>query len=246
MHLRLGTGHVGVGSIVTLDNARVAALLGLDVVIISKGGLGSAFDELALNKTVCDQVGVKIAGVILNRVLPEKREMVDTYITKALDRWGIPLIGSVPYNQFLSTPSMEDFETLFQTKLLSGEAYHYSHFRTMRLVATSVETFKEGLFPDQLIVTPATREDIIDSLVVHRTRGEPGHGLILTGRHPPRPATIEKLKKADIPTMYAAHTSFDAMRMITSFIAKIRKEDVSKVEKAIEVVETYLDFTKIL
>ncbi len=243
-----GTGHVGVGSIVTLNNATVAAQLGLDVVIIAKGGLGSAFDELALNKTLCDQLGVKIAGVILNRVIPEKNEMILTYITKALKRWNIPLIGSIPYNQFLSTPSMEDFENLFKTRLISGESYHYSHFETMRLIATSVETFKERLFSNQLIVTPATREDIIRCLIETRQHAHngPEHGLILTGQHPPHPNLVEQLKQADIPSLYAAYTSFDAMKMITSFIAKIRKEDSSKVKKAIELVESHLDLSKIL
>lgn len=243
-----GTGHVGVGSIVTLSNAAIAAQLKLDIVIIAKGGLGSAFDELALNKSLCDQYGVRIAGVILNRVIPEKQEMVQEYISKALARWDIPLIGMIPYNQFLSTPSMEDFETLFQTKLLSGENYHYRHFETMRLVATSAETFEERLFPNQLIVTPATREDIIHCILQKKQdlNDEPHTGLILTGRHPPKPRIVEELKRADIPSLYAAYPSFEAMHMITSFTAKIRKEDISKVEKAIELVESHLDFANLL
>ncbi|MFC2049530.1 DRTGG domain-containing protein, partial [Chlamydiota bacterium] len=190
----------------------------------------------------------KICGVILNRVLDEKREMILNYFNKALERWDIPLIGCVPYNQFLSTPSMEDFEALFKTKLLSGEEYHYRHFKTIRLVATSLETFQERIFPDQLIVTPATREDIILALIAQRQdpTHEPEQGLILTGRHPPKPALVEQLKSSRIPSLYAAYTSFDAMRLITSFTAKIRKEDISKVKKAIEVVEKHLDFSLII
>ncbi len=241
-----GTGHVGVGSIVNLNNARVASSLGLDLVIIARGGLGSSFDELALNKGICDQMGIKISGVILNRVIDEKREMILEYFTKALRRWNIPLIGCVPYNQFLNTPSMEDFETLFQTMLLSGEQYHYRHFNTIRLVATSVETFKERIFPNQLIVTPATREDIILALIEKQDpKEEPQHGLILTGRHPPKAPVIEKLRQSNIPSLYAAYTSFETMRRITTFTAKIRKEDISKVEKAIELVEKQLDFSLI-
>ena len=165
---------------------------------------------------------------------------------KALKRWNIPLIGCVPYNQFLSTPTMEDFETLFKTKLLSGQRFHYRHYQMIRLVATSLETFKERIFSNQLIVTPATREDIILALIEQRlAQGqEPEQGLILTGRHPPLPSLIEKLKRAEIPSLYAS--SFDAMKMITSFTAKIRKEDTSKVHKAIELVENHLDFSLII
>lgn len=245
-----GTGHVGVGSIVNLSNAAVAKALELDIVMIARGGLGSAFDELALNKALCDQHGVKIAGVILNRVLDEKREMVIHYVSKALEPWEIPLIGCIPFNQFLNTPSMEDFENLFNTILIAGEKYHYRHFETIRLVATSVETFKERIFSNQLIVTPATREDIIRSIIEKRAslseEKEPEHGLILTGRHPPTPLMIAKLKKADIPSLYAPYSSYEAMRKITSFTAKIRKEDTSKVIKAIELVETNLDFSVLL
>lgn len=240
-----GTGHVGVGSIVNLSNASVASLLNLDMILIAKGGLGSAFDELALNKSLCDQYGVKIRGVILNRVREEKREMIVHYITKALNRWNIPLIGSIPFNKFLNTPSMEDFETLFKAKLISGETFHYRHFESIRLVATSVDTFKERMLPNQLIVTPATREDIIRVLIDKRQpekgRVEPEHGLILTGRHPPLPDLVEKIKKAEIPALYAPYSSYEAMRMITSFTAKIRKEDISKVTKAIELVENSID-----
>ena len=59
-----GTGHMGVGSIVGLDNAAVAKLLGLEVVLVCEGGLGSAFDELSLNLAVCAAQGVKVLGSI--------------------------------------------------------------------------------------------------------------------------------------------------------------------------------------
>ena len=107
-----GTGHIGVGSIVQMNNAKVASLLGLDVIIISSGGLGSAHDDLALNIALCHTHGVQVRGIILNRVLEDKREMIETYFPKSLEAWGIPLIGCLPYNAFLSTPTLKDFENL--------------------------------------------------------------------------------------------------------------------------------------
>jgi dethiobiotin synthetase len=41
-----GTGHCAVGSVVGVNNAQVAGLLGASMVLIANGGLGSAFDEL--------------------------------------------------------------------------------------------------------------------------------------------------------------------------------------------------------
>ena len=47
-----GTGHAGVGSVVGAGNARVAAEIGADVVLVANGGLGKAFDELELNRSL--------------------------------------------------------------------------------------------------------------------------------------------------------------------------------------------------
>ena len=48
-----GTGHCGVGSVLGWNNARVAATLGVDVVLVANGGIGSTFDDLALNVLAC-------------------------------------------------------------------------------------------------------------------------------------------------------------------------------------------------
>ncbi len=242
-----GTGHVGVGSVVGLNNAKVASLFGLEMVIIAKGGIGSSFVEMTLNKALCDAHNVPIRGVILNRVYDEKRDMIVDYMTKALKPLNIPLIGAIPYSKYLSTPSMEDFELLFRTKLISGEEYHYRHFESIRLVATSVETFKELTVPGQLIVTPASREDIVHSLLAKVEKQSPEdtkahYGLILTGRTLPTRTLLEQLKRSKVPALYAATSTFTAMQMITSFIAKTRKEDVKKVKKAIDLVENHLNF----
>ena len=89
-----GTGHAGVGSIVNLDNARVASLLGLDMVLVANGGLGSTYDQLSLNMLKCKEHDVHIKAVIINKVIPDKVDMVREYMGKALARDGIPLAGA--------------------------------------------------------------------------------------------------------------------------------------------------------
>lgn len=242
-----GTGHVGVGSIVGLNNAKVAAELGLDMVIIASGGLGSAFDELALNVAMCRHYGVKVKGVILNRVLEKKRGMIQKYFPKTLLQWGIPLIGCVPYSESLSSHTMQDFETLFDTTLLSGLTHHYRNFLHTRLVAGSLQAYEAEMLSRQLVITPASREDIIlRMLQEHRKRSmnneDFGGGMILTGRQPPREEIMEQIRSVDVPVLYAPMCSYDAMKMITSFTAKIRREDTPKIEKAIQLVEQNINF----
>lgn len=61
----------GVGSILGLNNAEVASLLGLDVLLVANGGLGSTFDLLNLNRTLFRSKGVNVRFVLLNKVGPE-------------------------------------------------------------------------------------------------------------------------------------------------------------------------------
>jgi phosphate acetyltransferase len=247
-----GTGHTGVGSIVDLNNAQVAALLKTPLILVASGGLGSCFDELTLNYIQCERYGVKVAGVILNRVLEEKREMILNYIPKALKRWNVPLLGCIPYSPFLSTPTMNDFELLFQTKLIAGEKHRLRHFQQIRLVATSVEMYRTRIIPHQLIITPAGREDIILAtltkfwdLKISHPEEELETGMILTGKNPPKEAIIEQIRRSNIPTLYAPVSSFVAMKMINSHTSKIRKEDKPKIEEAVNVVEKHIDFERL-
>lgn len=136
-----GTGHCGVGSIVNLDNARVASILGLSMVIVVNGGLGSAFDDLAINRLSCIHHGVKLKGVIVNKVVPDKVDMITDYFGRALKRWEVPLLGVVPDATYLSQPSMLDFQDLFKTKVLAGEQDLLRHYDSITLVSVSCSPF---------------------------------------------------------------------------------------------------------
>jgi len=232
-----GTGHTGVGSIIDLSNAEVASLLGTEAILIASGGLGSSFDDLALNVALLQAKNVPIRGVILNKVKKEKREMILNYFPKALKKWGVPLLGCIPFNEFLNSPTMEDFSLLFETPLLSGYTHGLRHFNNLRLVAGSLEDYMATFEPNQLVITPASRDKLIFAILKKHAEGDFKTGLVLTGRHPPEMSTLAAIKESDLPVIYAPICSYDAMRMITSFTAKIRREDESKVKKAIEIVE---------
>jgi phosphate acetyltransferase len=247
-----GTGHAGVGSIIGLSNADVAALLGLDVVLITTGGLGAAFDQLALNLALFRAAGVKVRAIILNKVLTNKRQMVLEYMPKALKPWGIPLAGCIPYCDLLDAPSMQDYEQLFSVPLLSGEQHRYRHFHHERLVATTVAHFRKATVPQELIITHATREDIIGAMIEDEMAARQRHaagdlerGLLLIGHQAPSVASVELLKQAELPALYAPVSSYRAMQMITRFTSKIRREDTCKVEKAITLVEEELDLNRL-
>ncbi|RHY95488.1 hypothetical protein DYB37_003459 [Aphanomyces astaci] len=73
-----GTGHTGVGSICDINNAQVAAELGMDAICIALGGLGSSFDQLALNREMLLKHGVQLKhsgrGDVIDAILANQAE----------------------------------------------------------------------------------------------------------------------------------------------------------------------------
>ena len=103
-----GTGHAGVGSVFDMPNAEVAKILGAKVVLVSCGGIGRPIDEIMLNKPTFDALGVKILGAIINKVLPEKYDKINTFIRKGLAKKNIEVFGVIPHSDILSNPSMSE------------------------------------------------------------------------------------------------------------------------------------------
>lgn len=247
-----GTGHVGVGSIVNLNNASVASYLGLEIILIASGGLGSSYDELELNIAMCEKNNVKVKGVILNKVLEDKRQMVLEYFPKSLKRWQIPLIGAIPYSEFLSQPTVCDFANLFHTDLLSGKEHSYRHFCHIRLVAESLEVYENEMIANELVITPACREDIVVANINKHLEMAKLHttdfsgGLILTGFYPPSEKLLQKIQQAKLPILYVPLCSYEVMKRINTFTSKIRKKDSLKIDKAVSLFEKHIDFDLLL
>ena len=184
-----GTGHCAVGSVVGVNNAQVASMIGADMVLIANGGLGSAFDELELNRVLCQHYNVRIAGVVINKVLPSKYDQTKEYMSKALmDRWGIPLLGVIPDRPFLGCPALMDVESIFKTELLTGSSLRFRHYNVsdINLVTTSLTRFLENLRDKPtrtMYICHVTRDDLILGFMSEfqrrKAKGEPFEAALL-------------------------------------------------------------------
>jgi phosphate acetyltransferase len=248
-----GTGHTAVGSIIGLNNAQVAKALNADMIIVASGGLGSSFDELMLNIALCQKEGARIRGIILNKVIDAKRDMILNYYPKALASLNIPLLGVIPYNTFLSTPCMKDFEILFDSELFSGDCHHFRHFKNIKIADAPLNVYRDDpLLPKELIIVAATRQDVILATLAkywnEKTKPEGidlEPGLILTGKVALSQELKAKIQKTQIPALYTPLSSYKALEKITSLSAKTRLEDKPKIIQAIQLVEQHIDFEKL-
>ena len=101
-----GTGHAGVGAVIGLSNAAVAAMLAAPAIIVSEGGVGRPIDEIVLNASHFAAHGVPVAGAIVNKVDLDAQPGITDVLERGLANHGIRLLGVLPIRPILSNPTL--------------------------------------------------------------------------------------------------------------------------------------------
>jgi len=243
-----GTGHAGVGSVVDLSNARVASLLGAEVIIVTSGGIGRPIDELCLNEALFAREGVPECGVVFNKVLSSKMEETRGPVYA----WGHShdknILGMIPYDRLLSKI------TVGQIAAETGAVVHSGHSSLGCLIekiivgAESPHRFLGNFGPGILALIPGDREDLILAAVsAQHTEALGGEGstaaICLTSGILPHPNTMAIVKRTAIPMLTVEEGMFAAASRISDLVAKMTSVESEKIHRAQEIVSRHLDFT---
>ncbi len=227
-----GTGHAGVGSVFNLSNADVAKHLNAKVIIVARGGIGRPIDEIAMNKALFDQAGVDVIGAIINKVEPDKIDMVEKYCGIALERMGISLLGCIPVEHKLTRPNLNQIVEEVHGRWLNGREDGGSE-RVDKVIigAMAAKGLVDYLQPGVLIVTPGDREDII--LAAIAAEGIAGErvlsGLILTRNVLPHPKLMQMISKTRIPVVICNEESYGVASKINNMTVKTQPSDADKI-----------------
>jgi BioD-like phosphotransacetylase family protein len=244
-----GTGHAGVGSVFDHSNASVARLLGSKAVIISSGGIGRPIDEILLNKALFEKEGVKVLGVIVNKVLPNKFEKIDRLVRMGLERKGVNVLGVIPYNPMLSRPSIEQILEETDFELLCGKDYLERSVSQVIVGAMEPNDAIRYIVDDSLMITPGDREDIIMTVLGCFRDTEQKKlkvsGLVLSGGISPGEQIVNILNKSQIPVLLAKSDTYDVATTIHDLTVKIRPCDTDKVNAVVKLIKDHVDLEKI-
>ena len=245
-----GTGHAGVGAVIGLSNAQVAAMLGSPAVIVSEGGVGRPIDEIVLNKALFERAGVQVAGAIVNKVdLLAKPDLAKT-LERGLARQGIPLLGVLPYRPILSNPTLA-----MVLEGVHGETIHAGPdldqvIGGVAIGAMEPEHMLQRIGPAALVIVPGDREDVIAAIVQAHRHGAPvggdALGLVLTGGYRPPPAVLESIRSADLFATIVPEDTYAVASEIHDLLVKTHAADRGKIEEIKALVWDYLFIDRIL
>jgi BioD-like phosphotransacetylase family protein len=254
-----GTGHAGVGAVVGLSNATVAAMLGAPALIISEGGVGRPIDEIVLNASYFAAHGVPVAGALVNKVRIDEQPGIEQTLERGLARYGIPLLGVLPYRTLLSNPTLG--------MILEGVGGRLIHpgpdlDRVIDRVAVGAMEPRHMLAhigPGTLVIVPGDREDAILTLIaahvaddvreaarlharellnalVDETPGAvdvgPGNralGIVLTGGYEPRHEVMEAIRNAGMFAAAVSAGTYTVASAIHGLLVKTQAADTGKI-----------------
>ena len=245
-----GTGHAGVGSVFDHSNATVAKLLGSKVIIISSGGVGRPIDEIVLNKALFEKEGVKVLGVIINKVLPDKFAKISGFVRKGLERKGIDVLGVLPYDPMLARPTIEQILEETDFEVICGKEHLERSVAKVIVAAMEPRDAVRYISEDSLMITPGDREDMIMSaLSCFRDSGNKKLkvcGMVLSCGITPEAPIMNLLEKAEIPVLLAKSDTYDVATCLHDLTVKIRPCDKHKIEAVVKLIQENVDFKKIL
>ncbi len=264
-----GTGHAGVGAVIGLSNATVAALLGAPAIIVSEGGVGRPIDEIVLNAALFRAHGVTVAGAIVNKVDVDAQPGIARVIERGLAPYGIPLLGVLPVRPILSNPTLEMI-----LEGVRGEPIHDGPDLDRVIDSVAIGAMEPGhmlerVGPGTLVIVPGDREDVILTLTTAHLMGpagtaDPGEfvalggraaaaghegaaiGLVLTGGYRPRQAVIDAIRRADLFATLVTEDTYSVASEVHDLLVKTHPADFEKIDLIKGLIAENLDVDRIL
>lgn len=268
-----GTGHAGVGAVVGLSNAEVAARLRAPAVIISEGGVGRPIDEIVLNHALFAQRGVPVAGAIINKVEIDAQPSLPGILRKGLARHGIPLLGTLPYRPLLSNPTLSMLTDQMPGELVSPGEDPERVVEHVAIGAMQARHVLERIGPGSLLIVPGDRGDVIhatiaaalraraargESRILGRIRRPSGFGrtgsegrrelagFLFTGGYRPAERELEALRRAGIFGYLVAEDTYAAASRVHDLLVKTHAADTEKIAEIRRLVAENIEIDRIL
>jgi BioD-like phosphotransacetylase family protein len=269
-----GTGHAGVGAVVGLSNADVAARLRAPVIVISEGGIGRPIDHIVLNQALFASHGVPLVGAVINKIDADADATLSDTLARGLARHGVDLLGVLPYRPMLSHPTLTMLIEQLHGELLSAGEDMDRLIEHVAIGSGQARHVLEKIGPGSLLIVQGDRQDIIHTTISanetqRRLNREPGMldrlrnrprfgripddpeyqllaGIVFTNGRRPSERDIAALREAGIFALLVQDEIYPIASQIHGLLVKTHVQDRTKIEVIKEVVAEHFDVDGLL
>ncbi len=250
-----GTGHAGVGAVIGLSNAEVAARLHAPAVIVSDAGVGRPIDEIVLNAALFAQRGVPLVGALVNKADLDADASLTGLLRRGLAQHGIELLGVLPERAMLSRATLAMI-----LEQLHGKLLHPGDDMDHAIEQVVIGDMPPGQLAGRiasgtLLILPGDRGDLIAAAVAGPTSVSPSTGgmagstpvgVIFTSGIRPRPRDLDALRAAGIFAYLADDPTFEVATRVHDLLVKTHPANRAKIEEIKHLVSDHFDVDGLL
>jgi hypothetical protein len=225
-------------------------MLGAPAVIVSEGGVGRPIDEIVLNASLFERHGVQVAGAIVNKVDLDAKPGLAWTLERGLARYGIPLLGVLPYRPLLSNPTLAMVLEGVHGETLNPGPDLDQVIGGVAIGAMEPEHMLQRIGPRSVVIVPGDRTDVILALVGARAGDQPDDdgplGIVLTGGYRPARTVIDAIRQVDLFATLVPEDTYVVASEVHDLLVKTHASDAGKIAEIKALVWEYLFIDRVL
>ena len=233
-------GSLHEGLLYGLSLVQLAEGLDAPVVLVHPWTDSCSIDSLLAAKA---QLGHRLAGVVLNAVIPEEVPLLRAEVVPAIERLGLAVLGVMPRSPLLRSVTVEELARRLDAQVLCCRDRLDLLVETLSIGAMNVNSAMEFFRRrrNMAVVTGADRTDIQLAALEASTQC-----LILTGAGDPLTQLLNRAEELEVPLLKVEHDTLTTVEVIEKAFGHVRLHEAVKATYAVRLVEEHCDFSPLL
>lgn len=227
-----GAGHSGVGSVLGLSNARVAALIGAPVLMVTGGGVGSVIDAVSMNLALYRETGAQVRLLVANKLDPDKRDKTLGYLRLAFASSGFAVQGGFNYQPVLANPTLKRIANVLGVSVKGRLDELMRIIHHVDIGAASTQRVVDLLQPNTLVLVTNSRDELLVTLAnIYKLPEYHARlvALVITGSSPVSMVTQQIIDDSGIPYLRVKKPTSEVFLAVHDDVSKLTAEDVEKI-----------------
>jgi BioD-like phosphotransacetylase family protein len=240
-----GAGHTGVGSVLGFSNARVAKIADAPVVMVTGGGVGNVVDSAYMNLALFEKEQADVRAVLVNKIIPEKREKTLRYLELAFAKETFKVVGGFNYQPILANPTLRRIRQVLDVPLHGNQEAAGQIAHHVQIGSAATQRVTELLKESSLVTVTSSRDELLVTLANMYNLPEYRHllaGLVIPGVAKISAITQKILDNSGIPYMRTTRTTADVFNTITDDVSKLNAMDTQKINLIMELADKRFEF----
>lgn len=203
------------GALLNLNSDQVSDLLDAPVLLINRFRSIVGIDIIM---AVQRYLGKRLIGVVLNQVYSSHIERVEKIVVPFLEKQGIPVVGVIPHNKQIESPSVQDVIDHINAKVISdGDRERLVEKISVGAMSADAALSFFRRNPNKVVITGGDRSDIQLAALQTSTAC-----IILTGNMYPAATVLNRAAEYKVPLLLTPEDTLTTVQQLEALIGHIR------------------------